>query len=79
MLVVNEKGCLTHVLNKATDDEKVTLLTPHVKRAAYSKISELSDDSYRVAKDYPLLGCRVRRGRPHWDRVFGYWVHLYPE
>ncbi|KAF9410727.1 hypothetical protein HW555_010272 [Spodoptera exigua] len=40
---------------------------------------ELKDNNYNIAKEYPLIGCRVRRGRPHWDRVFGYWVHLYPE
>lgn len=33
---------------------------------------------FDISKDYPLLACRVRKGRPYWDRVFGYWVHLYP-
>ncbi|KAM3963461.1 LOW QUALITY PROTEIN: NADPH oxidase 4 [Aphomia sociella] len=86
MVVINEKGNITHVPSKTdnhmTDDEKVSLLTPNRKRYArvddekHKNAEETKD--YDIAKQYPLLGCRVRRGRPHWDRVFGYWVHLYP-
>ncbi|XP_013182455.1 PREDICTED: NADPH oxidase 4-like [Papilio xuthus] len=86
VVMVNEKGVLTHILNKndknMDDDEKVTLLTPNRKRidVAKDKKDEFKDKKgYDIAKEYPLVGCRVRRGRPHWDRVFGYWVHLYPE
>lgn len=73
MIVINEKGRLTHIL-KHGDDEKAMLLTPNLNRK-----NEKVNENYDIAKDYPLLGCRVTRGRPHWDRVFGYWVHLYPE
>ncbi|XP_022820068.1 NADPH oxidase 4-like [Spodoptera litura] len=79
MVVINEKG-LTHVLKRDGDDEKVTLLTPNLKRNTIGEKSvRTEDNNYNIAKEYPLIGCRVRRGRPHWDRVFGYWVHLYPE
>lgn len=73
VIVINDKGKFTHVLNHL-DDEKATLLTPNFIRK-----NESVNACYDIAKDYPLLGCRIRRGRPHWDRVFGYWVHLYPE
>ncbi|XP_068629981.1 NADPH oxidase 4-like [Battus philenor] len=82
VVVVNEKGALTHILNKNDgDDDKATLLTPNRKRNGYldNKDGVGDEKGYDVAKKYPLVGCRVRRGRPHWDRVFGYWVHLYPE
>ncbi|XP_075970058.1 NADPH oxidase 4-like [Anticarsia gemmatalis] len=69
-MVVNEKG-LSRLIK---DEEKVTLLTPNLKRSVVKE----DDGSFSVGKEYPLVGCRVRRGRPHWDRVFGYWVHLYP-
>ncbi|CAH3892571.1 unnamed protein product [Pieris brassicae] len=36
------------------------------------------DGKRDLIKDYPLVACRIRRGRPYWDRVFGFWVHLYP-
>ncbi|XP_030027366.2 NADPH oxidase 4 isoform X1 [Manduca sexta] len=85
IVTVNEKGRLSHLLDRVNEknglphidrvDEKATLLTPNLKRS----YKDGRDDEYDVAKEYPLLGCRVRRGRPHWDRVFGYWVHLYPE
>lgn len=78
MVVINEKG-LSHVLSRDRDDERVTLLTPKVNRHASNGKSGDEDNNYNIAKQYPLVGCRVRRGRPHWDRVFGYWVHLYPE
>lgn len=43
------------------------------------EIKEISrDNTFDISKEYPLLACRVRKGRPHWDRTFGYWVHLYP-
>lgn len=72
--VVNEKG-VTRLASQ--DEEKATLLTPYIKRKAEEKLEV--QDNYSIAKEYPILGCRVKRGRPHWDRVFGYWVHLYPE
>lgn len=72
--VVNEKG-VTRVASR--DEEKATLLTPYIKRKAEEKLEDL--DNYSLAKEYPILGCRVKSGRPHWDHVFGYWVHLYPE
>ncbi|XP_026742780.1 NADPH oxidase 4-like [Trichoplusia ni] len=78
MIVMNEKG-LSHVITRNKDEERVTLLTPNLKRnASVEKAGTQEDINYNLAKEYPLLGCRVRRGRPHWDRVFGYWVHLYP-
>lgn len=78
MIVMNEKG-LSHVITRNKDEERVTLLTPNLKRnASVEKTGTQEDFNYNLAKEYPLLGCRVRRGRPHWDRVFGYWVHLYP-
>lgn len=73
-MVVNEKG-LSRIIG---DEERVTLLTPNRKRVTEAKNGE-EDNNFSIAKAYPLIGCRVRRGRPHWDRVFGYWVHLYPE
>ncbi|XP_013139016.1 PREDICTED: NADPH oxidase 4-like [Papilio polytes] len=87
VVMINEKGVLTHILNKndknISDDEKATLLTPNRKRVDYvaKDIKDECNDrkGHDIAKEYPLVGCRVRRGRPHWDRVFGYWVHLYPE
>ncbi|XP_072944211.1 NADPH oxidase 4-like [Epargyreus clarus] len=83
MVVVDEKGDLTHILtrDKINDDEKMTLLTPHMKRNAYvdsTRIDKTEDNNCDIIRNYPLVGCRLRRGRPHWDRVFGYWVHLYP-
>ncbi|KAJ0180345.1 hypothetical protein K1T71_003749 [Dendrolimus kikuchii] len=36
------------------------------------------EKEFDIAKEFPLLACRLRKGRPHWDRAFGYWVHLYP-
>ena len=79
MVVMNEKG-LSHVLSRDRDDERVTLLTPKLNRNTNDvKLGGDEDNNYNIAKHYPLIGCRVRRGRPHWDRVFGYWVHLYPE
>ncbi|CAK1582306.1 unnamed protein product [Parnassius mnemosyne] len=83
VIVINEKGVISHVLNendRTLDDEKATLLTPIKKVNDYVEVKrDLDNKGYDIAKEYPLLGCRVRRGRPHWDRVFGYWVHLYPE
>ncbi|XP_059050103.1 NADPH oxidase 4-like isoform X2 [Achroia grisella] len=86
MIVINEKGKITHskICKAMTDDEKASLLTPNRKRHACADNEKRNTNntnelkSYEIAKEYPLLGCRVRRGRPHWDRVFGYWVHLYP-
>ena len=79
MVVINEKG-LSHVLSRDRDDERVTLLTPNLNRNVNQvKSGEDEDNNFSIAKQYPLIGCRVRRGRPYWDRVFGYWVHLYPE
>lgn len=77
MVVLNEKGDLTHV---TTDDERRTLLTPNKKRNGCAVEDNVKNDfDFEIAKKYPLIGCRLRRGRPHWDRVFGYWAHLYPE
>ncbi|XP_026501527.1 NADPH oxidase 4-like [Vanessa tameamea] len=81
MVVLNEKGGLTHLIG---DDERKTLLTPNKKRndcVFEENIKNHVDDKldFNIAKKYPLIGCRVRRGRPHWDQVFGYWAHLYPE
>ncbi|CAH2086769.1 unnamed protein product [Euphydryas editha] len=77
MVVLNEKGYLTHVIN---DDERRTLLTPNNKRNGCAIEDNMKNDfDFEIAKKYPLIGCRLRRGRPHWDRVFGYWAHLYPE
>ncbi|CAG4908020.1 unnamed protein product [Colias eurytheme] len=131
-IIVNDKGNLTHVLqrDKINDTEKTILLTPKIKRNSFididvkiykdnfsakkqvnknarkngsgdenatlltpklkrnnlvdikmanlGKVNIKVDAGCDVIKDYPLVGCRIRRGRPHWDRVFGYWVHLYP-
>lgn len=71
VVIMNETGKVMNVL----DDERTTLLTPQLKR---NKALAADDDDFDIAKKYPLVGCRVRRGRPHWDKVFGYWVHLYP-
>lgn len=77
MVVLNEKGDLTHVI---TDDERRTLLTPNKKRNGCAIEDNVKNDfDFEITKKYPLIGCRLRRGRPHWDRVFGYWAHLYPE
>lgn len=73
-MVVNEKG-FAHIIS---DEERVTLLTPNKKRVT-NEVKREESSNYSIAKEFPLIGCRVRRGRPHWDRVFGYWVHLYPE
>lgn len=65
-------------------DERKCLLTPVNKRNGsgesnnVNKLENINDCEFEIAKKYPLLACRVRRGRPHWDRVFGYWAHLYP-
>ncbi|XP_039747474.1 NADPH oxidase 4-like isoform X2 [Pararge aegeria] len=84
-VVVNENGNLSHVIDR-TDNEKTTLLTPNMKRNGCVLSDNLNVDKSDnvlgrcdIAKVYPLIGCRVKRGRPHWDRVFGYWIHLYPE
>lgn len=79
-IVVNENGNVTNVINRSEiiNDDKTSLLTPNLKRnGAFSEKQE--NDTWHVIKKYPLIGCRVKRGRPHWDRVFGYWMHLYPE
>ncbi|XP_052750063.1 NADPH oxidase 4-like isoform X2 [Galleria mellonella] len=86
MVVINEKGKITHALSNneksMTDDEKASLLTPNRRRHACTDDEKRNNLNhmkyYEIAKEYPLLGCRLKRGRPHWDRVFGYWVHLYP-
>ncbi|XP_060800463.1 NADPH oxidase 4 isoform X2 [Amyelois transitella] len=86
-VVINEKGRLCHTIRKGdkitNDDEKAMLLTPNVKRHEFNdkkySNNRLELNDYNIAKEYPLLGCRVKRGRPHWDKVFGYWVHLYPQ
>lgn len=72
--IVNEKG-VTRVAIR--DEEKATLLTPCIKRKTEERLEK--HEIYSIAKEYPILGCRVKSGRPHWDRVFGYWAHLYPE
>ncbi|XP_041976979.1 NADPH oxidase 4-like isoform X2 [Aricia agestis] len=64
-VTVDEKGN-----NHIVSDERKILLTPSRGRKV--------DEEGGVVKKYPLVGCRLKRGRPHWDRVFGYWVHLYP-
>ncbi|CAH0718846.1 unnamed protein product, partial [Brenthis ino] len=73
--------------NYSNSDERKCLLTPINKRSACEEsVSDVRglnnmenmNNEFEIAKKYPLLGCRVRRGRPHWDRVFGYWAHLYP-
>ncbi|XP_053625699.1 NADPH oxidase 4-like isoform X2 [Plodia interpunctella] len=86
LVLVNEKGQLSNVIHKKDtnpDDEKATLLTPNVKRHVFNDTDnvniKIQDNDYDLAKEYPILGCRVRRGRPHWDTIFGYWVHLYPK
>ncbi|XP_049866945.1 NADPH oxidase 4-like [Pectinophora gossypiella] len=73
--IVNEKG-VTYVLN-IKEDDKNTLLTPNVKKKMAVN-REMDDDKFSLAREYPLLGCRLNRGRPYWDQVVGYWVHLYP-
>ncbi|XP_045783911.1 NADPH oxidase 4-like [Maniola jurtina] len=89
-IVVDDKGTLSHVIDRSErndNDEKTTLLTPHLKRngCVFSGNNIIKSDKciiaqkYNISKKYPLVGCRVKRGRPHWDRVFGYWIHLYPE
>lgn len=72
--IVNERG-ITRLASK--DEEKATLLTPCIKRKTVESLEK--QDNYSLAKEYPILGCRVKCGRPYWDRVFGYWAHLYPE
>lgn len=72
--IVNEKG-ITRLASK--DEEKATLLTPCIKRKTVESLEK--HDNYSIAKEYPVLGCRVKSGRPYWDLVFGYWAHLYPE
>ncbi|KAI5638509.1 FAD-binding domain-containing protein [Phthorimaea operculella] len=64
---VDGKG-VTYVVQ----NENVTLLTEDIKKTDRK-------EQYSLAKEFPVLGCRVKRGRPYWDGVFGYWVHLYPE
>ncbi|XP_050666140.1 NADPH oxidase 4-like isoform X1 [Leptidea sinapis] len=61
-------------------EEEMALLTPNLKRNVLDDCEARSNvvRNIDVLKNYPLVGCRIRRGRPHWDRVFGYWVHLYP-
>ncbi|XP_052737663.1 NADPH oxidase 4 [Bicyclus anynana] len=84
-IVVNENGNLSHVIDRTDNGEETSLLTPHLKRngCAFSDKSTVNKlhDTRRcdIAKKYPLIGCRVKSGRPHWDRVFGYWIHLYPK
>ncbi|XP_063822230.1 NADPH oxidase 4-like [Ostrinia nubilalis] len=81
LVTFNGKGVVHK--REFTDDEKATLLTPNLRRNGNLVKGVDNEGSsvgeYSIAKEYPLLGCRVRRGRPHWDRVFGYWVHLYPQ
>ncbi|KAL0841843.1 hypothetical protein ABMA28_014082 [Loxostege sticticalis] len=83
IVTFNEKQGVTHMKREFTEDEKATLLTPNKRRNGYVAKGVNNEGSnvgeYSISKEYPLLGCRVRRGRPHWDRVFGYWVHLYPQ
>lgn len=81
VVVINEGGSLTHVVTNDINYEKVTLLTPNRKRRDYlhSGKSESVREDYNLATEFPHLACRVRKGRPHWDRLFGYWMHLYPE
>lgn len=81
LVTLNEKGIIRHVKREFTEDEKATLLTPNKRRNGLVGVENKASDAtgYSIAKEYPLLACRVRRGRPHWDRVFGYWVHLYPQ
>ncbi|XP_073944311.1 NADPH oxidase 4-like [Choristoneura fumiferana] len=78
---INERGSITHVVTNGINDEKVTLLTPNRKRRDYLNIAKCESvrADYNLAKEFPLLACRAKPGRPHWDRLFGYWVHLYPE
>ncbi|GBP76402.1 NADPH oxidase 3 [Eumeta japonica] len=75
-------------------EEKVNLLTPilAVKRLGAIRKQEsrtrekniaedknlFVDEKYELAKEFPLLACRLKKGRPHWDKIFGYWIHLYP-
>ncbi|XP_028175831.1 NADPH oxidase 4-like [Ostrinia furnacalis] len=81
LVTFNGKGVVHK--REFTDDERATLLTPNLRRNGNLVKGVDNEGSsvgeYSIAKEYPLLGCRVRRGRPHWDRVFGYWVHLYPQ
>ncbi|KAG7307091.1 hypothetical protein JYU34_007227 [Plutella xylostella] len=91
VVAINENGYLTHSIirndkNSLSADEKMLLLTPHLKRSASHKnkeesitrVNDCMDDSFKVADKFPLLGCRVKKGRPQWNRLFSYWAHLYP-
>ncbi|CAG9783561.1 unnamed protein product [Diatraea saccharalis] len=77
--VVNGRGDINNVTIKCDEDEKAALLNADGRKHNSINDKTAADGGYRLAKEYPMLGCRVRWGRPHWDRVFGYWVHLYPE
>lgn len=76
VVLLDEKSSLTRVVT----NDKATLLTPNIKRRDYlhNDTKGVSED-YSIAKEFPHLACRVRRGRPHWDQLFDSWVHLYPE
>lgn len=83
-ILVNENGNVTSVRdrNEIINDDQKSLLTPNLKKnGAFNGKRDTGDrnDAWQVIRKYPLIGCRVKLGRPHWDRVFGYWMHLYPE
>lgn len=86
-VVINNVEDLTHSVITAekkalTEDERVSLLTPKAIRSpAKSTTRDKSiclDKNYKIRNEFPLLGCRVRYGRPHWDRIVGNWSRLYP-
>ncbi|CAK1552556.1 unnamed protein product [Leptosia nina] len=69
------------------NEEIITLLTPKPKRNTIEiKLNKdtskgtkvMVEEKCNIIKNYPLVACRIKSGRPYWDRVFGYWVHLYP-
>ncbi|RVE54790.1 hypothetical protein evm_000557 [Chilo suppressalis] len=79
--IVNGKGAVENITKRYAEDEKAKLLTLDSGRSNSDNCKDktANTNGYCVAKEYPVLACRVKMGRPHWDRVFGYWVHLYPK
>lgn len=90
VITFDEKDGFNHYITKYNNylkEEKVTLLTPIMKRTV-CQIDDINkfkandkkiNKGYQIAKHYPLLGCRLHKGRPKWDKLFESWIHLYPK
>lgn len=75
VIVINGKSNKYHVIAQ----ERVTLLKAKMERNIVFKENEANKAlNNKLAERNPIIGCRIKSGRPDWDRFFGNCVQIYP-